>query len=79
LRLLPILKGTMRDDRLHAAQGISIRSVAEINPRAGDVFMNRFGLIGGVAIAVLLSGAAIADDQHVVAQLDSLRFAASSG
>jgi hypothetical protein len=28
--------------------------------------MNRFGLIAGLAIAVLLPAAAIADDQHVI-------------
>jgi quercetin dioxygenase-like cupin family protein len=47
------------------------------NPRGGDVFMNRFSLIAGLAIAVLLPAAAIADDQHVIAQPDSLKWTAA--
>jgi hypothetical protein len=39
--------------------------------------MNRFGSIAGVAIAVVLPGAAIADDQHVIAQADSLKWTAA--
>jgi quercetin dioxygenase-like cupin family protein len=47
------------------------------NPRAGDAFMNRLGLIAGLAIAVLLPAAVIADDQHVFAQPDSLKWTAA--
>ena len=36
--------------------------------------MNGFGLIAGLAIAVLLPAAAIADDQHVIAQPESLKW-----
>jgi hypothetical protein len=39
--------------------------------------MNRFGLIAGLAIAVLLPAATIADDQHVIAQPDSLKWTAA--
>jgi hypothetical protein len=39
--------------------------------------MNSFGLIVGLAIAVLLPGATMADDQHVIAQPDSLKWAAA--
>ena len=39
--------------------------------------MNRFGLIAGMAIAVLLPSAAIADDQHVIAQPESLKWTAA--
>src|ERR1700736_3334098 len=39
--------------------------------------MNRFGLIAGLAIAVLLPAGAIADDQHVIAQPDSLKWTAA--
>jgi hypothetical protein len=35
--------------------------------------MNRRSLISGAALAVLLPGTAIADDQHVIAQADSLK------
>jgi len=39
--------------------------------------MTRFGLIAGMVIEMLLTGAAIADDQHVIAQQDSLKWAAA--
>jgi len=39
--------------------------------------MNRFGLIAGLAIALLLPAAAIANDQHVIAQPDSLKWTAA--
>ena len=39
--------------------------------------MNRFDLIAGMAIAVLLPSAAIADDQHVIAQPENLNWTAA--
>ena len=39
--------------------------------------MNRFGLIAGLAIAVLLPAATIADDQHVIAQPENLNWTAA--
>ena len=39
--------------------------------------MNRFGLIAGLAISGLLPATAIADDQHVIAQPESLKWTAA--
>ena len=40
--------------------------------------MNRCSLISGAALAVLLPGTAIADDQHVIVQVDSLKWTATA-
>ena len=54
-----------------------IKAMTGINPHRRRRLMNRFGLITGLAIVVLLPTGAMSADQHAMVQPDSLKWTAA--